>query len=248
MITPQSPRSQIAEEFRGIKRPLLMNMAGKYAVELDNPNLIMVTSALQGDGKTFSAINLALSIAMEQDKTVLFVDADVSKASAGRLIGVPDNHEGLIEVLDGKVADVADVILKTNVHNLRVIPAGKVHDRATELLASSRMHELMLELSSRYHDRVILFDSPPLLLTSEAGVLANFMGQIVFVVAAGATPTGAVTEALEKIGKDKAVGMVLNKAKRGKFGLGGYRYGYGYGNGYGYGRRDDEDSASGKGS
>ncbi len=243
MLTPAIPRSAIAEEYRTIKRPLLTNIAGESAAPIKNANLIMVTSALQGDGKTFSSINLALSIAMEQDKTVLFVDADTAKAEAGRLLGVPSNSPGLIDVLENKGVGLSDVILRTNVEKLRIIPAGNIHAHANELLASDAMRRLMLELSERYSDRVIVFDSPPLLLTTEAGVLANFMGQIVFVVSAETTAHQAVTEALEHIGQDKMVGMLLNRArKHGKlFGYGyGYAYGrdgYGYGYGYGYGNR-----------
>jgi protein-tyrosine kinase len=235
MLTPAIPRSAIAEEYRTIKRPLLTNIAGQSAAPIKNANLIMVTSALQGDGKTFSSINLALSIAMEQDKTVLFVDADTAKAEAGRLLGVPSDSPGLIDVLENKGLGLSDVILHTNVEKLRVLPAGNIHAHANELLASDAMRRLMLELSERYSDRVIVFDSPPLLLTTEAAVLSNFMGQIVFVVAADATPQRAVSEAMEHIGQDKVVGMVLNRARRhGK--LFGYGYGYGYGrDGYGYG-------------
>ena len=239
MLTPAIPRSAIAEEYRTIKRPLLTNVAGQSAAPINNANLIMVTSALQGDGKTFSSINLALSIAMEQDKTVLFVDADTAKAEAGRLLGVPLDSPGLIDVLENKGVSLGDVILRTNVEKLRILPAGNIHAHANELLASDAMRLLMLELSERYSDRVIVFDSPPLLLTTEAGVLANLMGQIVFVVSAESTPQQAVTEALEHIGQDKMVGMVLNRARRHSK-LFGYGYGYAYGRdgyGYGYGNR-----------
>lgn len=242
MITPQMPRSRIAEEYRAIKRPLLMNIAGKSATEIDHPNLIMVTSALQGDGKTFSAVNLALSIAMEQDKTVLFVDADISKASAGSLLGIPDSQPGLIDILEGKGLSLSNTILNTNIHNLRVLPAGNLHDRATELLASESMRKLMLELSRRYADRVIVFDSPPLLLTSEAAVLSNLMGQIVFVVGAESTPQSAVTEALASIGKDKVIGMLLNRVKTSRIVGAARHYGYGYGYGYGGNRDRKEES------
>ena len=212
-----------------------------------NANLIMVTSALQGDGKTYSSINLALSIAMEQDKTVLFVDADTAKAEAGRVLGVPPASPGLIDVLEDKGISVGDVILRTNVEKLRILPAGNIHAHSNELLASDVMRRLMLELSERYSDRVIVFDSPPLLLTTEAGVLANLMGQIVFVVGAETTPQNAVTQAMEHIGEDKTVGLVLNRARIHSK-LFGYGYGYGYrqyGYGYGYGSRDRE-PASGK--
>lgn len=247
MITPDAPRSGIAEEFRRIKRPLLMNIDGsELAVPIKNPNLIMVTSALPGEGKTFTAVNLAISIALEQDKTVLFVDADVSKASAEKLLGVPSKAKGLIDVLENPRLDLREVLFQTDIPNLRILPAGRVHDRSTELLASDGMRRLMAELADRYQDRVIVFDSPPLLPTTEAGVLANLMGQIVFVVAANKTSQGAVTEAIEHIEGDKVIGMVLNKSTA-RFGLSygyayGYEYAYGYGYGYGEGARESAGS------
>ena len=163
MITPDMPRSRIAEEFRTIKRPLLMNIAGKGAAEVDNINVIMVTSALQGEGKTFTAINLALSIAMELDKTVLFVDADISNSSAGALLGIKNDQQGLVDVLEDKGTSIADVMLSTNLPNLRLISAGRVHDNANELLASEAMSSVVSELSNRFSDRVIIVDAPPLL-------------------------------------------------------------------------------------
>lgn len=235
LLTPLTPSSPLAEEFRTVKRPLLRNMDGLDAAPVEHANLIMVTSALQGDGKTYTAVNLAVSIAMEQDKTVLFVDADVAKASAGSLLGIRADHPGLIDVLENKGTAVEDVILSTNIANLKIIPAGVIHERSTELLASQGMRALMLELSNRYSDRVIVFDSPPLLLTTESSVLASFMGQIVFVVSADQTPRAAVVEALEHIGDDKIIGMVLNKAHARRNKLLGLSYGAGYGYGYGYG-------------
>lgn len=234
-LTPGVPRSTIAEEFRGIKRPLLRNISGSSPTPIDHANLVMVTSALQGDGKTFCSINLAMSIAMEQDKTVLFVDADVLKGSAGQRLGVPPDTPGLIDLLMDNAIEPQDVILHSSVSKLRILPAGNSSAHATELLSSDAMHQLMLELSHRYPDRVIVFDSPPLLLTTEAGVLASFMGQIVFVAAADVTPQSAVTEALQRIADDKFVGVMLNRISRRRFnflGLGGYG-GYGYGYGYG---------------
>lgn len=235
-LTPTTPRSTIAEEFRAIKRPLLKNIAGQSAARIANANLIMVTSALEGDGKTFSSLNLAMSIAMEQDKTVLYIDADVHKASAGKVLGIPNETPGLIDILMGQ-AEPEDTILRTSIKNLRIMPAGASHEKATELLASEKMHLLMQELSSRYSDRVIIFDSPPLLLTNESSVLASFMGQIVFVAAANITPQHAVREALERIGKDKMVAVMLNKAPHHRLNLFGMGASYGYG--YGYGHREE---------
>jgi len=227
MLTPDNPRSAIAEEYRTIKRPLLINIAGdSVTTPIPHGNLIMVTSALEGDGKTFCAISLALSIAMEQDKTVLFVDADTSKADAGKMLGVAATSPGLIDLLQNTRANVADFILPTNVKKLRILPAGSLHTHANELLASARMQQLMLELSEEDPDRVVIFDSPPLLLTTEATVLSDFMGQIVFVVSAELTPQHAVRQAIEQIGEEKMVGMVLNRSRKR---MNPYYHAYGYG-------------------
>lgn len=232
LLTPNVPRSGIAEEFRTIKRPLLSNISGDEATPaIKHGNLIMVTSALEGDGKTFTSISLAISIAMEQDKRVLFIDADTAKAEAGRIMGIPMDCPGLIDVLEDDNVQISDVLLSTNMEKLRVLPAGDLHTHANELLASEKMRQLMIEMSELYSDRVIVFDSPPLLLTTEASVLANFMGQIVFVVSADMTPQHAVYQAIEHIGEDKMVGMVLNRARRR-----GNPYHYNYGEVYGYGR------------
>lgn len=240
MVTPDDPRSRIAEENRIIKRPLLLNIAGKGATKVDNPNLIMVTSAQAGEGKTFTALNLAISIAMEQDKTVLFVDADVAKASAAALLGIPDDCPGLIDLLMENGPRIRDVLLHTNIPNLRILPAGHAHERSTELLASAGMQKLMAELAQRYPDRVIIFDSPPLLFTTEAGVLASLMGQIVFVVAETQTPQSKVVEALSHLGSEKIIGLLLNKSTNKGNGADGYGYGYGYGYAYGYGYKRDQ--------
>ena len=233
LVSPNNPRSQIAEEFRGIKRPLLMNIDGKGVEQVENANLIMVTSSVQGEGKTFSAINLMLSISMEKDKTVLFVDADVAKASAGKILGVSDGALGLIDVIEHENIGFEEVILPTNIPNVKVIPAGKANEHSTELLASDRMQYLMKELSMRYPDRIIIFDSPPFLQTSEASVLANSMGQIMFVVESEKTSPDMVSQAVSQIGDDKIVGMVLNKTR--KYPWDQHLHGYGYGYGYGYG-------------
>jgi protein-tyrosine kinase len=243
MLTPAVPRSAIAEEYRTIKRPLLTNISGDSVTPaIPHGNLIMVTSALEGDGKTFSSICLALSIAMEREKHVLFVDADTAKAEAGRQLGVPSTSPGLIDVLEDENAKVEDFILPTNVEKLRILPAGGLHTHANELLASARMHRLMLALSEEDPNRVIVFDSPPLLLTTEAAVLASFMGQIVFVVSSDSTPQYAVTQAIEHIGEEKMVGMILNRARKRTNPYSYYTYEY-RGGPYGYGHREGESAA-----
>ena len=230
LVSRNNPKSQIAEEFRGIKRPLLRNIDSQG---VGDANLIMVTSCFQGEGKTFSAINLMLSVSMEKDKTVLFVDADIAKASSGKILGIPDDAPGLIDVLEHGSVGFEEVILPTIIPNIKIIPAGKLNEHSTELLASERMQTLMKELSARYPDRIIIFDSPPFLQTSEASVLANSMGQIMFVVESEKTSPDMVSQAVSQIGEDKIIGMVLNKTKR--YPWDRHLHGYGYGYGYGYG-------------
>src|SRR6185295_80110 len=167
IVTPDAPRSRTADEFRVIKRPLIMNATGRGAAPIRNGNLIMVTSALPGEGKSFTAVNLAMSIAMELDHTVLLVDADVARPTVPGMLGLPATR-GLLDVLVDESVDVGDVMLKTNVEKLSVLLSGTKHPRATELLASESMNRLLEELGSRYSDRIIVFDSPPLLVTTEA--------------------------------------------------------------------------------
>lgn len=227
-ISHKGERTLLAEEYRLIKRPLLANAFGKNADLIDHGNLIMVTSARAGEGKTFTSINLAMSIAMEMDRTVLLVDADVGRPRVHQILGTPLGP-GLIDLLLDDTLDVGDVMLKTNVPKLSLIPMGRYHDHSTELLASQEMLRLTRELAGRYADRVVIFDAPPLLITSEAVVLAGLMGQIVFVVLAEKTPRAAVRDALSLLDANKPIGLVLNKSRR----TPGDSYGYGYGYGHG---------------
>ena len=210
MLTPDDERSQIAEEFRLIKRPLVTNAFAQGAGQIKNGNLIMVTSSLPGEGKTFCAINLALSIAMEMGRTVLLVDADVARPRVLEIMGI-EAERGLLDVLRDHKAQLSDVLIRTNIDNLTVLPAGQTYRRATELLASNAMNKLIEDIANRYPDRIIIFDSPPLLSTSEASVLATHMGQIVMVVEAERTPQDALKEALAQIESCEIIGMVLNK-------------------------------------
>ena len=232
IITPDAPRSQIADEYRIVKRPLLANATGKGASRIANGNLVMMTSALPGEGKSFSAINLAMSIAMELDHTVLLVDADVARPSIPRMLGL-EPAKGLLDVLVEDSVDLRGVLLKTNVEKLSLLQAGSQHARATELLASDAMNRLLEDMSRRYADRIIIFDSPPLLLTTESPVLATHMGQVVVVVEATRTPQNAVKQALTAIEACPVKMLMLNKARSGS---GGDGYGYGHGYGYGYGQ------------
>lgn len=211
MITPDGEKSQISEEFRIIKRPLLTNAFNRSAARINNGNLIMVTSSFPGEGKSFSAINLAMSIAMEKDHTVLLVDADVAKPSIPGSLGLAPS-KGLMDLLLDESLRFSDVLIKTNVDKLNILPAGRWDAHATELLASERMNRMLDELAQRYGDRIVIFDSPPLLVTTESRTLASKMGQIVMVVEAAKTPQTAVKEALSQIEKCEIVGLILNKS------------------------------------
>jgi protein-tyrosine kinase len=228
VVSPDAEKSQIAEEFRIIKRPLIANAFGQGAARVKNGNLIMVTSSLPGEGKSFCAINLAISMAMEMDRTVLLIDADVAKPRVPEYLGIHAD-KGLLDVLQDKDLKLSDVLIRTDIAKLTVLPAGRTYKRATELLASAAMTRLVEDIGNRYPDRIILFDSPPLLATSESSVLATHMGQIVMVVEAEKTSQEAVREALSHIQSCEVVGMLLNKTTP----TPGADYYYGYYGSYG---------------
>ena len=224
-VTPDSPRSRIADEFRIVKRPLIANASGKGMMPIKNGNLIMMTNAVPDKSKTFSAINLAMSIAMELDQTVLLVDADVARPSLPRVLGLPSG-KGLLDALHDKSFDLDHAFIRTNVEKLSILTNGTQHARATELLASDAMDRLLHEMATRYPSRIVVFDSPPLLMTTEARVLATHMGQIVFVVQAEATLKSEVKRALAMIETCPVKMILLNQART--VAQGAYGYGYGY--------------------
>lgn len=205
--------SRVNDEFRRIKRPLLANVAGRSAHPVEHANIIMITSSVAGEGKTHTSINLALNIAREVDYTVLLVDADVIKRQTSELLGIA-KQPGLVDLLHDDRLKVGDVMLRTDVPRLAIMPAGECHPQAAELLSSHEMQRVVDELSSRYPERIIIFDSPPLLATSEAQVLAELMGQIVLVVEAGRTSPRMVEEAVAVLHKSKPIGLVLNKSRQ----------------------------------
>jgi len=212
VITGYDGKSRIAEEFRIIKRPLIQDAFNRSKGHARNSNLIMVTSALAGEGKTFCAVNLAMSIAMEMDHTVLLIDADVARPTMPRYLGIK-SEQGLMDVLLNDNVDLTDVIMRTNIEKLSVLLAGRKSLRSTELLASQSMSNLLTDISRRYHDRIIIFDSPPLLLTTESRVLATQMGQVVLVVESEITPQKQVMEALQQIESCSDIKLIYNKSK-----------------------------------
>lgn len=211
-LVPGRPEAELADEFRVIKRPLIKNAQGQSAAPLHRPNLILVTSAMPGEGKSFCAINLALSIAMEVDKTVLLVDADVVRPAVMSRLGLGVDR-GLLDVLKNPGLDLSEVLLRTNVPKLSVLPTGAPGINSNELLASSAMERLLDELATRYADRIVIFDAPPLLPTTESRVLATRVGQVVMVVEAGRTTRAAATEAYAAVESCPVVMSVLNKTR-----------------------------------
>lgn len=211
LLTPDAPQSRLANELRVIKRPLINNCLGKGASAVKNANRIMITSAMPGEGKSYVSINLAMSIAMERDSTVLLVEGDPTRPTLADSLGISASR-GLMDLLVDPKLDVGDVLIRTNIGRLTFIPAGTRQEHATELLASVSMEALVDQLATRYSDRILIFDSPPLLAAPEPRVLARYMGQIIFVVEAEQTSQGTAMEALSTIESCPVVMTVLNKA------------------------------------
>jgi receptor protein-tyrosine kinase len=220
-ITPDAVSTELSYTFRQLKRPVLNNVKGKGATVLDNANLIMVTSSVEGEGKTFSAINMAMSMAMERDRHILLVDADVSKPSHHEFFGA-DMKSGLTDLLMGRVEDVSQIIYKTNIPSLSLVFSGARTQHASELFASNAMETFVDELSKRYEDRVIIFDSGPLLLAPETNVLASLMGQVILIIEAEKTQYELVQRSREML-TNRIVLLLLNKMRQ-KNGLGGYGF------------------------
>lgn len=235
LLPAERQTRRIEDQYRRIKRPLLARAFGINMPRVDKGNLVMVASSLPSEGKSFTSFNLALSIAQELDRTVLLVDADVAKPHLTRALQLQEQR-GLIDLLLDPQLDLQDVILRTSTEGLRFLPSGPVHRHSTELLASTRMAQLVTELSARYPDRVIIFDTPPLIPTTEAQAMAHLVGQIVVVVHAGHTPQSAVLQSLETLGDTAEISFVLNKTRT----AWGEEYGnYGRYDGYGYGYGSD---------
>jgi exopolysaccharide/PEP-CTERM locus tyrosine autokinase len=209
-----------------VKRRLLAEVQAGTA-----NRLVLMASALPGEGKSFSSANLAMSLALEPDYTVLLVDADVIKPNLSRVFGLTE-RPGLVDAVADASADVESMIVTTSVEGLSILPAGRTDPNATELFASSRMQQVVDQLLA-VPNRLVVFDSLPLLLTTEARALVPLAGQILLVVRAESTPQQAVLQALDLIGDEANVKLMLNAVVRTKamkyMGYGYYGYDYNYG-------------------
>ena len=224
-VSNTTNRRLINEEYRAIKRKVLDNAFGALSKSLNNSNIIMVTSSRPSEGKTFTAINLALSIALEKDKTVLLVDADVLRPNVMRTLELK-NHQGLMEYLLGEKSDISEILCSTNIPNLRIIPAGKSHHLSTELLASEKMYQAVEEFASRYPDRVVIVDTPPLLGINETAILANLAGQAIVVTEEYKSKLSDIQKAVSQLNPEMAIGFVVNKSQSSDTDGAGYGYYY----------------------
>jgi protein-tyrosine kinase len=215
---------QFADHYRRIKRPLVDRaMSGITAV--GEPRVIMVTSALPGDGKTFTSINLAFSMALERDISVLLMDCDVARRHVSEIVGLKEER-GLLDALVDESVDIDSLVVQTNLRGLSVLPAGRRVEATAELLSSNRMRKIVVDLCTRDPRRILLLDSPPLLLTNEGRTLVRMAGQIVLVVRAGHTPRQAVQDAIGLFDVQQTGGIILNQVQvspgEGYYGYGSY--------------------------
>ncbi len=208
-ILPDASPCAIAEEFRIVKRQLL-----RQAAEVPNGRSILICSAQPDDGKTFCAVNLALSLAAERDVEVVLVDADVAKPEILSTLGL-EGGPGLIDAIADPEVDVEACLIRTDIPGLIVLPAGRPSNEATELLASERTRQVLDRLRTRDPRRIILFDSPPALAASPASVLAMHCGQLLFVVRAEQTGEADLREALDLLSACPRPQLLLNGVEYG---------------------------------
>lgn len=212
-ITPSSDRSTIIEEFRTIKRPLLRNALNGRRNPDSLAHVILVSSAVAHEGKTFCAINLAMSMALERGLNVLLVDADVVKQDIPRRLGFKAKAGFLNVLSEPETYQLPDVLVRTNIPSLTILPAGTEDQNTTELLAGPEMMALIRDLANRYKDRIIVIDTPPVLMTTEAPVIASLVGQVALVVEAEKTTRQQVLRALDLLSTCGNINLILNKVK-----------------------------------
>jgi exopolysaccharide/PEP-CTERM locus tyrosine autokinase len=227
-IDPDGPVTGLSEEFRIVKRQLLLAARGGKGVEaIEHGERILICSANPNEGKTFCAVNLALSMASEKDNRVLLVDADFAKPSVLSRLGIA-GELGLMDALADPAINVEDLVIETDVDGLSVLPAGKQTNQDTEYLAAARTAAVLNQLTVHDPARIIIFDSPPALAASPASVLALHVGQAVMVVHADVTTDTALRDALSLLSGCEHIQLLLNRAK---FSPTGRKFGsyYGYG-------------------
>jgi protein-tyrosine kinase len=223
LLAPGNER--LADEYRAIKQPILRKAGDNTPDAAKTDRLIMVSSALPNEGKTFTSVNLCLSLAQERDWSVLLVDTDCRNPSLSRLLGIAD-QPGILDYLKSESGDLESYVLPTSIERLYILPLGQGDSNAAELLGSERMRAACAALAAgEFGDLITVFDSSPVLLTPEPVIISRDVGQIVVVVRANQTARAAVAEALGKLDPAKAIGLVLNRASPDDR-LTSYAYGY----------------------
>ena len=204
-----SAERRLTSEYRAIKRGLLAAMARRDATTAGGKS-VMVASAVPGEGKTFTSLNLALSLAAERDWTVVLIDADSAKQHLSSVFELREER-GLLDVLSDHSLSLVDVMFRTSVAGLNFISAGQAPEASTELMASARMAIVLEQLFQEDPRTLVVFDSSPLLLTTDSRALADAVDQVLLVVRADSTPRASVTEAIAALGEGHQVGLVLNE-------------------------------------
>jgi receptor protein-tyrosine kinase len=227
-MPPEYSAHQTEEEMRRIKWPLLSTLAGRGSSPAARNQVVLVTSAEPSEGKSYTALNLALSIVRDREMRVILVDGDVALPGITPTLGL-EGAVGLIDVLDDPAKDINDVIYRTSVDGLFFVPAGKWNAHSPELIAGSRMPQVMQDLGDRVGNGIVIFDSPPLLATNEAQVATRYVGHVLMVVRADRTEQRAVLDALALVDKSTPVSTVLNGVEASLLSkyYGHYYYGYG---------------------
>ncbi len=224
LVSYHEPMSPEAEQFKILRTTLMFPASGTPA------RTIMVTSALPAEGKSFVSANLAVSIAQDIDRHVLLIDGDIRSPRQHKIFGL-SNAQGLSEHLS-KAVPLSSLILKTMVEKLSLLPGGTPPHNPAELISSDSMSDLIREVRERYSDRYIVIDTPPPSLTAESAALARQVDNIIVVINSDSTPKKMVEELVEQLGKDKIIGVVMNR-----FDMQKSRY-YGYGKYGAYGLKE----------
>jgi receptor protein-tyrosine kinase len=211
MVTPDNRASVTYNEFRAIKRKLLP-MTRDPETHATTKNIVMITSALAGEGKTYTAMNLAICLASERNLDVILVDGDVVRSSIAQYFqGAP--AEGLLDILIGRRQNVDEVLTRcVEVPNLHILFSGRRDDSSPELLASQRMAEVCSALSRRFRECVVVIDAPPVLATAEPSALAMHVHHLLMVVAAGQSARHHIEEALAGVVACPSINLIFNKS------------------------------------
>ena len=210
-IVPDAPVTGLAEEFRLIKRRLLANIDRLGMLPAEKRRSVLVCSGQPKEGKSFCAVNLALSLAGERDVEVLLVDGDFSKPDVPAMLGIAGGP-GLVDALADPQVDPERFVIRTDVPGLSVLPAGRKQNNVPELMASGRTREVLARLVAGDSRRIILFDSPPALMASPATVLAGHVGQVLVVVRADQTTEADLRETIGLLSSCDQVALMLNGA------------------------------------